>query len=349
MTGLGLQTSILIPTFNGERTIAQTLHSILVQADSNYEIIISDDASSDKTLDIVKGFDDQRIRILENTRNIGYPGNLQRAFESASGDIIFLMGQDDILHPQALQWTMSHFQDQSVTAVTRPYFWFRQTPASVDRVKKPVRSKTTLLNVHSDVRLLARMFSSCDQLSGLAMRRNAITTPFHQDIFPCHVYPFASALKRGNVVCLAEFTVAVRTESSQSRSVSSIYDKSPVQSWVEWVNFSFGSESDQALHRGLLRQFIGRNAVGLVQIRNYARRPLLATIREIWLLIRIRPENIVDLQFVLIASLCLLTPRTALRRLSDVIRRHGVGRWRSRIVTQEVLKQFEEAATLAKS
>ena len=349
MSGPNPQVSILIPTFNGEWTIAQTIQSVLVQSDVDYEIIISDDASGDSTLEVVKSFDDRRIRILQNDKNVGYPGNLQRAFESASGDIIFLLGQDDILHPQALHLTVSPFADNSVAAVTRPYFWFRQTPASVDRVKMPVSSKTTQLDVNSDVQLLASMFSSCDQLSGLAIRRSAITTRFHEDIFPCHVYPFASAMKVGKVVCLAEFTVAVRTESSQSRSVSSIYDKSPVQSWVAWLDFSFGSETYQALHKGLRKEFIGRNAIGLIQIRNYARRPLLSTMREIWLLVKIRPENFLDLQFVLIAGLCLLLPRAALRRLSDLIRRQGVGRWRARMIPQEVREQFVEAGNLIKS
>jgi glycosyltransferase involved in cell wall biosynthesis len=346
MTGPIPRASILIPTFNGERTIAQTIKSILVQSYVDFEIIVSDDSSVDSTVEIVKSFKNRSIRILENKKNVGYPGNLQRAFESASGDIIFLMGQDDILHPHALDITISPFEDAAVTAVTRPYFWFRQTPATVDRVKKAVGDKATYLDVSSDVEMLATMFSSCDQLSGLAMRRSAITTHFHEDIFPCHVYPFASAMKSGKVLCLPEFTVAVRTESSQSRSVSSIYDKSPVQSWLDWLDFSFGGESEEALRKGLRKQFIGCNAIGLIQIRNYARRPLVSTCREIVLLVRIRPENIVDPQFVLIVGLCLMLPRVALRRLSDFVRRQGVGRWRARSVPEEIRRQFTEAANL---
>ena len=53
--------SVCIPTFNGERTIAETLRSVLSQTLSDFEIVICDDSSVDKTLEIIGQFDDPRI------------------------------------------------------------------------------------------------------------------------------------------------------------------------------------------------------------------------------------------------------------------------------------------------
>ena len=58
MTELKPHISICIPTYNGEKFIARTIQSVLDQTFSNFEIIVSDDGSTDKTLEIVRSFND---------------------------------------------------------------------------------------------------------------------------------------------------------------------------------------------------------------------------------------------------------------------------------------------------
>jgi glycosyltransferase involved in cell wall biosynthesis len=65
--------SILIPTYNGAAVIGGTLKSILSQSFSDYEIIIQDDASTDKTEEIICAFSDPRIKFFKNIQNLGYP------------------------------------------------------------------------------------------------------------------------------------------------------------------------------------------------------------------------------------------------------------------------------------
>jgi glycosyltransferase involved in cell wall biosynthesis len=88
--------SVCIATYNGEKYIHQQLGSILGQIGESDEIIISDDSSSDRTVEIIKTFDDKRIRLLENNRFHSPAYNFENALENVTGDIIFLSDQDDI-------------------------------------------------------------------------------------------------------------------------------------------------------------------------------------------------------------------------------------------------------------
>ncbi|KIM06024.1 MAG: alpha-L-Rha alpha-1,3-L-rhamnosyltransferase [Sulfurovum sp. AS07-7] len=83
-------------TYNGEKYIKEQLNSILVQLGVDDEVIVSDDGSSDRTVEIIKSFNDSRIKIYNNSKEKGYTRNFENALEKASGDIIFLSDQDDV-------------------------------------------------------------------------------------------------------------------------------------------------------------------------------------------------------------------------------------------------------------
>lgn len=87
--------SVCIATYNGEKYIKEQLLSIISQLDSTDEIIISDDKSTDKTIEIIKELNDRRIKFFFNTSK-GYTNNFQNAIKHASGDFIFLSDQDDV-------------------------------------------------------------------------------------------------------------------------------------------------------------------------------------------------------------------------------------------------------------
>jgi len=88
--------SVCIATYNGEKYIRQQLGSILGQIGESDEIIVSDDSSSDRTVEIIKTFDDKRIILLENNRFHSPAYNFEHGLKKATGDIIFLSDQDDI-------------------------------------------------------------------------------------------------------------------------------------------------------------------------------------------------------------------------------------------------------------
>ena len=94
--------SVCIPTFNGERTIFETVESVLSQSVHEIELIVSDDNSSDKTLSIVKTFQDHRIRIVKGPASGVASDNWNYSVSLARGTYIKVMGQDDILYHDAL-------------------------------------------------------------------------------------------------------------------------------------------------------------------------------------------------------------------------------------------------------
>jgi len=88
--------SVCIATFNGEKYIEKQIKSILSQLKEDDEIIISDDYSTDNTLEIIKNFSDKRIKIFLNPNTKGYTSNFENSLAHAKGEIIFLSDQDDI-------------------------------------------------------------------------------------------------------------------------------------------------------------------------------------------------------------------------------------------------------------
>jgi glycosyltransferase involved in cell wall biosynthesis len=96
--------SIGVPVYNGERYVAETLDSLLSQTYADFELIICDNASTDRTEQICRAYADRdsRIRYVRNPRNVGAVGNYKRAFELSSGEYFRWANADDLFGAQGL-------------------------------------------------------------------------------------------------------------------------------------------------------------------------------------------------------------------------------------------------------
>lgn len=94
--------SIIIPLYNKEHFIAQTLNSVLNQTYTDFEVIIVNDGSTDKSVDIVLGFNDKRINIV-NQVNKGVSAARNTGIKLAKGDYIAFLDADDEWHPEFLE------------------------------------------------------------------------------------------------------------------------------------------------------------------------------------------------------------------------------------------------------
>lgn len=90
--------TVVLPIYNGKPYLETAIGSILAQ-DVDFELIISDDGSSDGSLAVAESFTDSRIRILRSDRNRGIFGNLNRCISEAKGDPIQVFSQDDVMLP----------------------------------------------------------------------------------------------------------------------------------------------------------------------------------------------------------------------------------------------------------
>lgn len=111
--------SICMATFNGARFLEEQLSSILNSSSTDdCEIIISDDGSTDRTIDILAQFaqSEPRIRILQGPRR-GVVDNFANALAHARGDVIFLSDQDDIWQPEKVQSVLTQMENPEILAV----------------------------------------------------------------------------------------------------------------------------------------------------------------------------------------------------------------------------------------
>lgn len=88
--------TVFIPMYNSETYIKETLESIINQTYTNIEILIIDDGSTDRSVEIINEFKDKRIRLLKNESNKGIPYTRNRGLKNAKGKYIAIMDADDI-------------------------------------------------------------------------------------------------------------------------------------------------------------------------------------------------------------------------------------------------------------
>jgi glycosyltransferase involved in cell wall biosynthesis len=111
--------SICIPNFNYAGYIGQTIESVLQQDFADFEIIISDNASTDNSWEVIQQYvaKDARISAFQNTFNVGFAGNLQKSSERATGKYIIMLSSDDLMNDGALKCyyeIISHNKSQNI-------------------------------------------------------------------------------------------------------------------------------------------------------------------------------------------------------------------------------------------
>jgi Glycosyl transferase family 2 len=101
--------SVLVTTYNRERFVASAIESVLAQTFGDFEVLVTDNQSSDRTVEIASAYAsrDSRVRVIVNERNLGQFGNRNRAAAHAAGDFIKYHDSDDLLYPHCLATMVS--------------------------------------------------------------------------------------------------------------------------------------------------------------------------------------------------------------------------------------------------
>ncbi|MCY6489309.1 glycosyltransferase family 2 protein [Leptolyngbya sp. GGD] len=121
--------SILIPAYNAEEYLAETLDSALAQTWDNLEIIVVDDGSQDNTLAIAKQYESKIVKIIHQS-NQGQSASENRALEAAQGDFIQYLDADDLLAPDKIERQIQLLGDSNSPYVTAgEWARFYHTPA----------------------------------------------------------------------------------------------------------------------------------------------------------------------------------------------------------------------------
>lgn len=108
--------SVAIATYNGEKYLNRQLKSVLLNLQENDEVVISDDGSTDNTLNIIKEFKDKRIKLIEGPKE-GLIKNFENALLNCTGEIVFLCDQDDYWYTSKVDKILEVFESKNCILV----------------------------------------------------------------------------------------------------------------------------------------------------------------------------------------------------------------------------------------
>lgn len=129
--------SIIMPSYNTAKYIAETVQSVLAQTYQNWELIIVDDCSTDDTDEVVKPFlSDSRIRYLKNEKNSGAAVSRNRALREAKGKWIAFLDSDDLWMPEKLEKQIAFMEENG-------YHFSYTDYMEIDEASKPNGKRVT--------------------------------------------------------------------------------------------------------------------------------------------------------------------------------------------------------------
>ncbi len=112
--------SVVIPVFNGEKTIQETIQSVLAQTHTDLELIIINDGSRDRTADLVGNIDDDRLHLF-SYENAGLAASRNRGIERSTGEYISFLDADDLWTKDKLELQLQALENNPQAAVA--YSW----------------------------------------------------------------------------------------------------------------------------------------------------------------------------------------------------------------------------------
>ena len=129
-----------MPVFNGQTTLIAAIESILAQTYHNFELIVIDDGSRDRSLEIIKSFNDERIRVFTQVNN-GLAKTLNVGIFHSNGDFIARQDQDDISKPTRIEKQVKRFmQNMDLVLLGTWAHMINDEGKVVGKIKMPSRN-----------------------------------------------------------------------------------------------------------------------------------------------------------------------------------------------------------------
>ena len=135
--------SVCMSTYNGEKYVLEQIKSILNNIADSDELIIVDDFSNDKTVELIYNLKDKRIKLLINNKNSGEVFSFNRALSNASNNYIFLSDQDDIWFNERVKLMIQGLQQSDAYLLTSNFSWIDQDGKSIHIEYDGVKSTTS--------------------------------------------------------------------------------------------------------------------------------------------------------------------------------------------------------------
>ncbi len=168
MTGESPLVTVGVAVYNGEDFIAEALTSILEGTYRNWELLVVNDRSPDRSVDIIRSFTDPRIRLVENEVNLGLVGVRNRILQESQGDYIAWLDQDDLAFPDRLATQVSFLETHPDYALCGAWTAMRIVADDGSSIDRPARFPESYAALRA-----ALMFLNPIACNTVMMRRSA--------------------------------------------------------------------------------------------------------------------------------------------------------------------------------
>lgn len=219
--------SVVIPTYNRATFLLQAIESIYASDTLGLlnEIVVSDNASTDNTYDVVQALKDPRIQYYRNDKNEGIALNMIHALERATGDYCVLLSDDDVLVPEILdKFAEILMHEENIGVILGSYQTFRGNDVG------------TVLGVHRDFvesrsfeagqEAFENLFLLSHHMSRIVLRRDLLDLDgayqWVDGLYP-NMFLVGSALKRSNGYYVVHPTISVRIGNKKNWSYTDNY------------------------------------------------------------------------------------------------------------------------------
>lgn len=211
--------SICIPAYNRAHLLSDLLDSILIQDFDDYEIVICEDYSPErgdirKIVDAYIANHPGIIRYFENSKNLGYDGNLRNLFEKSNGLFCLFMGNDDLLCKNALNVVSSIIDKyDNCGVIVRSYATFDSSP---EKIKQTFRYFQNELEISSGALAIATAFRRSVVIPGMVIRRSSaiqVSSPVFDGTLLYQLYLVGLILARHSVIFTPEI-IALRRDGT---------------------------------------------------------------------------------------------------------------------------------------
>ncbi|EKD84376.1 MAG: glycosyl transferase family 2 [uncultured bacterium] len=154
--------TIGLPVYNGEKYVEQAIKSVLSQTFTNFKLIISDNASSDRTEEICRGFaaTDCRITYLRRDSNLGAINNFQSILESTDSEYFMWLASDDMLIPNFLDRAVATLDQDTGCGLVFCDYLIRNLETSEETAANVCSSNSK----HAFIRCLIRLLDMCPSM-----------------------------------------------------------------------------------------------------------------------------------------------------------------------------------------
>lgn len=234
MTNPG-QVSIGIPTINRSELALRAIRSVLAQTYRDIELIVSDDASTDDTVERIREIDDPRLIVFVQKQRLGLVGNFDFCLRHASGEFFLLLGDDDVLLPTAIERLSEPFLRQAAS-VAPPSIGVTWCPCRIaDASSAQFWATEAGPEFEPAASMLAALFAGNrgPRLSSILSRtEDALAVGGYEAKYGdlCDIGNWGrSALLRDTVACVREPLVQYTNHHGSTTS------KSAVRKWQEWA------------------------------------------------------------------------------------------------------------------